>query len=41
VNDGPLLRARGASRRFGDHVALEPTDLEVHRGEALALVGPN
>jgi ABC-type multidrug transport system ATPase subunit len=41
VNDGPLLAARGVSRRFGDHVALEPTDLEVHRGEALALVGPN
>jgi len=41
VHDGPLLAARGVSRRFGDHVALEPTDLEVHRGEALALVGPN
>ena len=41
MNDGPLLAARGVSRRFGDHVALEPTDLEVHRGEALALVGPN
>ena len=25
MNDGPLLRARGVSRRFGDHVALEPT----------------
>jgi heme exporter protein A len=36
-----LIAARGVSRRFGDHVALEPTDLEVHRGEALALVGPN
>jgi ABC-type multidrug transport system ATPase subunit len=41
VNDGPLLAARGVSRRFGDHVALAATDLEVHRGEALALVGPN
>ncbi len=39
--DRPLLAARGVSRRFGDHIALEPTDLEVHRGEALALVGPN
>ena len=29
------------SRRFGDHVALEPTDLDVAAGEALALVGPN
>jgi ABC-type multidrug transport system ATPase subunit len=41
VNDGPLLVARGVSRRFGEHVALAATDLEVHRGEALALVGPN
>ncbi len=41
MNDAPLLAARGVSRRFGDHVALEATDLEVHRGEALALVGPN
>ena len=37
----PLLGARGVSRRFGDHVALEPADVEVHAGEALALVGPN
>jgi ABC-type multidrug transport system ATPase subunit len=41
VNDGALLAAHGASRRFGDHVALAETDLEVHCGEALALVGPN
>ena len=41
MNDGPLLAARGVSRRFGEHVALAATDLEVHRGEALALVGPN
>jgi ABC-type multidrug transport system ATPase subunit len=37
----PLLAARGVSRRFGDHVALEPADVEVRGGEALALVGPN
>ena len=41
MNHGPLLAARGVSRRFGEHVALAATDLEVHRGEALALVGPN
>jgi ABC-type multidrug transport system ATPase subunit len=41
VNDRPLLAARGVSRRFGEHVALAATDLEVHRGEVLALVGPN
>ena len=36
-----LLAARGVSRRFGAQVGLAPTDLEIHAGEALALVGPN
>ena len=36
-----LIGARAVSRRFGDHVALEPADLEVGAGEVLALVGPN
>jgi ABC-2 type transport system ATP-binding protein len=38
---GPLLRAKGVSRRYGRIVALAPTTLEVHRGDALALIGPN
>ena len=41
MTDSPLLMARGVSRRFGDHVALQPTDAEVRPGEVLALVGPN
>ncbi|HEY7603107.1 MAG TPA: ABC transporter ATP-binding protein [Gaiellaceae bacterium] len=41
MTDAPLLAARGVSRRFGSQVALEPTDLAVRPGEALALVGPN
>ena len=36
-----LIAARGVSRRFGEHVALEPTDVEAGAGEVLALVGPN
>ena len=36
-----LLRARGVARRYGSHVALEPTDIDVCGGEALALIGPN
>jgi ABC-type multidrug transport system ATPase subunit len=36
-----LIAARGVGRRFGDHVALEPADVEVRAGEVLALVGPN
>jgi ABC-2 type transport system ATP-binding protein len=37
----PLLRARGAARRFGAQTALEPTDVDVRGGETLALIGPN
>ena len=37
----PLLAARGVARRFGAHTALEATDLEIHRGEVVALVGAN
>jgi ABC-2 type transport system ATP-binding protein len=37
----PLLAARGVARRFGAQTALEPVDLSVWDGEALALVGPN
>lgn len=36
-----FLRARGVARSFGAHVALEPTDIDVRIGEALALIGPN
>jgi ABC-type multidrug transport system ATPase subunit len=36
-----LLRARGAARRYGATVALEPTDLDVADGDRIALVGPN
>src|SRR5882762_6708708 len=36
-----LLTARGVSRRYGDHIALEPTDLDVPPGQTLALVGAN
>ena len=37
----PLLAARGAARRFGHTSALEPVELELWDGDALALVGPN
>jgi ABC-2 type transport system ATP-binding protein len=37
----PLLAARRAGRTFGQTTALAPADLELHGGEALALVGPN
>ena len=37
----PLLRARGLARVFGRRRALGPVDVDVRRGERLALVGPN
>jgi ABC-2 type transport system ATP-binding protein len=36
-----LLSARDVARRYGRHVALAPTSLDVCAGEVLALVGPN
>ena len=36
-----MLAARGAGRRFGDHIALQPTTLEVGEAEVVALLGPN
>jgi ABC-type multidrug transport system ATPase subunit len=36
-----LIAARGISRRFGDRLALEPTDFELRAGETVALIGPN
>jgi ABC-type multidrug transport system ATPase subunit len=38
---GVLLRVTGVSRSFGARVALAPLDLELRRGETLALVGAN
>jgi ABC-2 type transport system ATP-binding protein len=39
--DGVLVRARGVAKSFGSRRALEPLDLELRRGETIALVGPN
>ena len=38
---GLSLRVEGASRRFGTRTALEPTNLAITPGAALALMGPN
>jgi ABC-2 type transport system ATP-binding protein len=37
----PLLRALRVARRYGELVALAPTDVELAAGETVALVGPN
>jgi ABC-type multidrug transport system ATPase subunit len=36
-----VIRASRVGRRYGDVVALAPTDLELVAGETVALVGPN
>jgi ABC-2 type transport system ATP-binding protein len=41
VPEGVVLGARGVARRYGSHVALAPTTLDVRTGGTLALVGPN
>jgi ABC-2 type transport system ATP-binding protein len=37
----PTLEARGLTKRFGDHIALDGLDLVVEPGQVLALLGPN
>jgi len=36
-----ILAARGVARSYGRNEALAPTDVELRRGEILAVVGPN
>lgn len=38
---GPFLELRGIQKRFGGVTALRAVDLEVNRGEVVALVGDN
>lgn len=41
ASDTPHVRFRGVSKRFGGVEALKPIDLDVRRGEVLAVVGDN
>ncbi len=36
----PLLRVRGLSIRYGNHVALQGVDLDVHTHEIFGIIGP-
>ncbi len=36
-----VLRLRGLTRRYGDTIALDGLDLDVQRGELLAMLGPS
>jgi len=35
------IRCSGLVKRYGDVVAVDGLDLEVHRGECFGLLGPN
>ena len=41
TSDTVLARLQGASKRFGNVVALDGVDLEIHKGEVLSLLGQN
>jgi D-xylose transport system ATP-binding protein len=41
ADETPVLELRGISKSFGSVEALSDVDLEVHRGEVMALVGDN
>ncbi|HEY0290834.1 MAG TPA: ABC transporter ATP-binding protein, partial [Hansschlegelia sp.] len=36
-----LLRLDGVTRRYGDHVAVAPTDLSIQAGDFFAILGPS
>jgi ABC-type polar amino acid transport system ATPase subunit len=37
----PVLRLRGVRKSFGDHLALDGVDLDLHEGEVLVVLGPS
>src|SRR3954447_19758228 len=39
--DDVLVRARDLTKRFGDFVAVDGIDVDVHRGETFGFLGPN
>ncbi len=39
--ESPIVSARGLTRRFGVRAAVDAVDLDVRRGESLAVFGPN
>ena len=41
MSSGPAVRAEGLARRFGHRLAVSGIDLEISRGEFVAIFGPN
>jgi ABC-2 type transport system ATP-binding protein len=40
-SESPLVEARGLTKRFGDHLALDSLDLSIHAGDVYCLLGAN
>ncbi|MEM7342231.1 MAG: ABC transporter ATP-binding protein [Actinomycetota bacterium] len=40
-SSGPVLQCTGLTKTYGDHVAVDGLDLEVHRGEIFGILGAN
>jgi len=38
---GPLLKSEGLSKAFGEVLAVDNVNFEVHEGERLGVIGPN
>ena len=41
VAEEPLIHARGLVKRFGEFVAVNGIDVDVHAGESFGFLGPN
>src|SRR3954466_15197093 len=37
----PVIRARGLTKRYGSHIAVDGLDLDIEAGEVYGLLGPN
>ncbi len=40
-NNEPMIKVRGLCKSFGDHVVLNGVDIDIHKGEVMALIGPS
>ena len=36
-----MIELKGVSKRYGDNVALHPTDLKIEPGKTTVLIGPS
>ena len=41
MSDAPAISLRGVTKRYGAHLALAPTDLDIAEGEFFCLLGPS